>query len=103
MGSLSRDQTWPALPLESWVDTCRTLHLWTQVVGKVKLRLAPLSNHWWGIVLFVTVSIGVVAAILVDNLSDIPRLQRETDEAIAGGWSSPEPQPLPRQREQPQE
>jgi hypothetical protein len=56
-----------------------------------------------GIVLFVTVSIGVVAAILVDNLSDIPRLRRETDEAIAGGWPSPEPQPLPRQREQPQE
>src|SRR5207248_10872734 len=31
-----------------------SLHLWTQVVGKVKLALAPLSNHWWGIVLFVT-------------------------------------------------
>jgi len=45
---------WPALPYAAWRDTCETLHLWTQVIGKVKLRLAPLSNHWWGIVLFVT-------------------------------------------------
>ena len=48
------NQTWPALAYESWADTCNTLHLWTQVVGKVKLKLAPLSNHWWGITLFVT-------------------------------------------------
>jgi len=51
--SSDRD-AWPALAYADWVDTCNTLHLWTQVVGKVKLRLAPLSNHWWGIVLFVT-------------------------------------------------
>ena len=47
-------KAWPALAYADWADTCNTLHLWTQVVGKVKLRLAPLSNHWWGIVLFVT-------------------------------------------------
>src|SRR5262249_44495615 len=45
---------WPALAFADWQDTCNTLHLWTQVVGKVKLALAPLINHWWGIVLFVT-------------------------------------------------
>src|SRR5947209_8533070 len=45
---------WPALAYADWQDTCNTLHLWTQVVGKVKLALAPLMNHWWGIVLFVT-------------------------------------------------
>ncbi len=50
----SSDNAWPALRFADWADTCNTLHLWTQVVGKVKLRLAPLSNHWWGIVLFVT-------------------------------------------------
>jgi len=50
----SSDNAWPALAYADWADTCNTLHLWTQVVGKVKLRLAPLSNHWWGIVLFVT-------------------------------------------------
>src|ERR1044072_445172 len=46
--------SWPALRYEDWADTCNTLHLWTQVGGKVKLKLAPLSNHWWGITLFVT-------------------------------------------------
>src|SRR5688572_7056923 len=45
---------WPALAYADWQDSCNTLHLWTQVVGKVKLALAPLTNHWWGIVLFVT-------------------------------------------------
>ena len=45
--------TWPALAYADWADTCNTLHLWTQVVGKVKLRLAPLVNHWWGVTLFV--------------------------------------------------
>src|SRR5882724_3638402 len=51
--SSDRD-AWPVLAYADWADTCNTLHLWTQIVGKVKLRLAPLSNHWWGIVLFVT-------------------------------------------------
>jgi hypothetical protein len=37
---------WPALPLEQWQDTRDTLHLWTQVVGKVRLALAPAVNHW---------------------------------------------------------
>lgn len=50
----SDNSAWPALAYADWQDTCATLHLWTQIVGKVKLALAPLSNHWWGIVLFVT-------------------------------------------------
>ena len=45
---------WPALAYEDWADTCNTLHLWTQIAGKVKLALAPLTNHWWGIVLYVS-------------------------------------------------
>lgn len=53
-GNLSSSNAWPALAYEHWQDTCNTLHLWTQIVGKVKLALAPRSNHWWGIVLFVT-------------------------------------------------
>ena len=47
-------ECWPALPLESWQDTCATLHLWTQMVGKVVLGLTPLVNHWWNIPLHVT-------------------------------------------------
>ena len=50
----SGTDAWPALAYADWQDTCNTLHLWTQIVGKMKLALAPLSNHWWGIVLFVT-------------------------------------------------
>lgn len=47
-------QCWPALPLDSWKDTCATLHMWTQMVGKVRLRLTPLINHWWNVALYVT-------------------------------------------------
>jgi hypothetical protein len=45
---------WPELPLASWADTRDTLHLWTQVVGKVRLALAPMTNHWWQVPLYVT-------------------------------------------------
>lgn len=45
---------WPALPLESWRDTYATLHMWTQIVGKTRLALAPMQNHWWQVVLYVT-------------------------------------------------
>ena len=52
---------WPALAYADWQDTCGTLHLWTQVIGKVKLALSPLSNHWWGIVLFVTARVAGIS------------------------------------------
>jgi hypothetical protein len=45
---------WPALPFDEWKDTCATLHLWTQVVGKVRLARAPMVNHWWQVPLYVT-------------------------------------------------
>ncbi len=44
---------WPTLPLNQWQDTKDTLHLWTQVVGKVRLALAPMVNHWWQVPLYV--------------------------------------------------
>ncbi len=47
-------QCWPALPLSSWKDTCATLHMWTQMVGKVRLALTPLVNHWWNVPLYVS-------------------------------------------------
>ena len=43
---------WPALPLESWKDTYATLHMYSQVVGKVRLALAPRLNHWWNVPLY---------------------------------------------------
>jgi hypothetical protein len=45
---------WPSLPLADWRDTRATLHLWTQVVGKIRLAQAPLINHWWQVPLYVT-------------------------------------------------
>ena len=47
-------ECWPALPLDAWRDTCATLHMWTQIVGKVRMRLTPLVNHWWNVPLYVT-------------------------------------------------
>jgi hypothetical protein len=52
--TMDRPACWPALPLESWQDTYATLHMWTQVVGKIRLRLTPLVNHWWNVPLYVT-------------------------------------------------
>jgi hypothetical protein len=48
------DELWPALPYEAWKDTYATLHMWTQVVGKVALAQAPPLNHSWSIALQVT-------------------------------------------------
>ena len=45
---------WPALPLKEWQDTYSTLHMWTQIVGKIRLTQTPLENHWWNSVLYVT-------------------------------------------------
>src|SRR5580704_4807329 len=47
-------ECWPALPLDSWKDTYATLHMWTQIVGKVRLRFTPLVNHWWNVPFYVS-------------------------------------------------
>ncbi|HEY2352717.1 MAG TPA: DUF5996 family protein [Candidatus Acidoferrum sp.] len=52
--NLSQPQRWPALPLAEWKDTYATLHMWTQVVGKIRLALSPPINHFWGATLYVT-------------------------------------------------
>src|SRR5256885_11466773 len=48
------DERWPALPYDEWKDTYATLHMWTQVVGKIALALAPPVNHSWAIAMQVT-------------------------------------------------
>jgi hypothetical protein len=45
---------WPELVLEEWQDTLATLHMWTQIVGKIRLELTPLVNHWWNVTLYVS-------------------------------------------------
>lgn len=50
----SQEEIWPPLPLDGWKDTYATLHMWTQVVGKVRAALSPHINHWWEVPLYVT-------------------------------------------------
>jgi hypothetical protein len=50
----SDNERWPALPYEAWKDTYATLHMWTQVVGKIALAMSPPLNHSWGVALQVT-------------------------------------------------
>jgi hypothetical protein len=50
----SQAETWPALPYGDWKDSCATLHLWSQIVGKVRLALTPWVNHSWHVTLYVT-------------------------------------------------
>jgi len=45
---------WPELPLEKWKDTYNTLHMWTQIIGKIRLVLSPFVNHWWNTTFYVT-------------------------------------------------
>ena len=45
---------WPELPLAAWSDTYQTLHLWLQIVGKVRLAASPWVNHSWHVTLYVT-------------------------------------------------
>jgi Family of unknown function (DUF5996) len=46
--------SWPALPLSEWKETYDTLHMWTQIVGKIRLALTPTENHWWNTTLYVS-------------------------------------------------
>jgi hypothetical protein len=50
---MAASDPWPALPLDEWADTYATLHLWTQVVGKIRMALSPELNHWWHTTLYV--------------------------------------------------
>jgi hypothetical protein len=45
---------WPPLPYDAWKETRDTLHMWTQIVGKVRMELSPFLNHWWHVTLYVT-------------------------------------------------
>ena len=52
----TRSTAWPSLPLEEWSDTLATLHMWMQIVGKVRLVQSPWINHSWHVTLYVTAS-----------------------------------------------
>ena len=60
---------WPALPFADWRATCDTLHMWTQIAGKVRLALAPPVNHWWQVPLYVSARGLTTTAIPYKDLS----------------------------------
>lgn len=50
------EEAWPELPFDEWADTCATLHMWMQIVGKIRLRRCPWLNHSWNATFYVTSS-----------------------------------------------
>ncbi|WP_252445124.1 DUF5996 family protein [Pseudonocardia humida] len=46
--------SWPSVRVSDWTPTRDTLHMWTQVVGKIRMAHAPLLNHWWQVALYVS-------------------------------------------------
>ena len=54
MSTPSDATSWPELPYAAWKDTCQTLQLWTQIVGKIRLARTPWLNHSWHVTLYVT-------------------------------------------------
>ena len=63
---------WPSLVWDEWSATADTLHMWTQIVGKTRLALTPLQNHWWNVPLYVTArGLGTSAMPFGDDVLDI--------------------------------
>src|SRR5438067_6397484 len=46
-------EIWPELPFEKWKDTCATVHMWTHIIGKIRLVQTPWTNHSWHVTLYV--------------------------------------------------
>ena len=51
---MSNGEAWPALPRAAWQETYDTLHMWTQILGKIRLKLTPHVNHWWEVPFYLT-------------------------------------------------
>jgi hypothetical protein len=93
-GDAGDEAPWPELPLSAWSETCDTLQLWTQVVGKVRIALTPLINHWWNSTFYVTAR-GLAAPAMpfaggmVDVTFDFAahRLVIETSDGRADGFA----------------
>ena len=62
-------ERWPELPYVAWKDTCATLHLWTQIVGKTRLALTPWLNHSWHVTLYVTAR-GLTTSLISSKTAD---------------------------------
>ena len=51
---MTTNTSWPTLRVSDWTPTRDTLHMWTQIVGKIRMRHAPLLNHWWQATFYVS-------------------------------------------------
>jgi hypothetical protein len=72
MAEIDAEMKWPALPWSGWADTANTLQMWTQIVGKTRLALTPLQNHWWNVPLYVTArGLGTSAMVCGDDVLDV--------------------------------
>src|SRR5262245_49817892 len=60
---MARDDDWPELPLHAWQDTYATLHLWLQIIGKIRMAQMPYLNHWWNVTLYVSAN-GLTTSVL---------------------------------------
>ena len=66
------NESWPALAVADWSDTRDTFHLWTQIVGKIRMVLTPAENHWWHVPLYVTAhGLGTSAIPYQDGVVDL--------------------------------
>jgi hypothetical protein len=71
-GVSGTEMQWPALPWSEWSATADTLHMWMQIVGKTRLALTPLQNHWWNVPLYVTAhGLGTSAMACGEDVLDI--------------------------------
>lgn len=61
--SVLTPEPWPELPVAKWAPTRDTLHMWTQIVGKIRLALEPMGNHWWQVPLYVN-SVGLTTSLM---------------------------------------
>src|SRR5947209_19667064 len=53
---MAPSEMWPPLPFDGWQDTYATLHMWTQIVGKIRMTLSAPLNHWWHVSLYISPS-----------------------------------------------
>src|SRR5215211_745007 len=84
-------ERWPELPLEEWRDTYATLHLWLQIIGKTRLALTPLVNHWWNTTLYLTPRGMTTSTIYTDTLAlevDVDFLDHVVDIRTSEGRSA---------------
>ena len=74
MTATTSDAAWPALPVDAWIETRDTVHMWTQIVGKIRMVLEPMVTHWWQVPLYVTARVRSPASRVAPRRS-IPRVR----------------------------